>query len=342
MDQHVGGERGEHRAGGTRAAARELGRTIERVAVVERGEQRGRGRAPTGGRGLRGPLCTHAERPEEEEVVEADDVLDDVGCCPLGARCGRGPRIGRDRVRDVGESGAGPTMPLDHVVHGGIIHKLGAGLKRRWTPAARGGRTHAVNDDLHKAAFLPDLLVAALNRHPDRPGRVPRRPGADRARGRGADELLRAGVRRAGARRRAARSSMLSPNRPEVLFTLGANMVTRLPRRRALHPLGLGRRPRVRDRRRRDRDARLRPELRRARAGSCSERVPEAASACSRSARATSATTCSRSRRSSTPQPLVAPNVDAEDVAGLRLHRRHDRQAQGRDGHVPQRRDDDA
>ena len=26
-----------------------------------------------------------------------------------------------------------------------------------------------MNDDLHKASFLPDLLVAALNRHPDRP-----------------------------------------------------------------------------------------------------------------------------------------------------------------------------
>ena len=26
-----------------------------------------------------------------------------------------------------------------------------------------------MTDDLHKASFLPDLLVAALNRHPDRP-----------------------------------------------------------------------------------------------------------------------------------------------------------------------------
>jgi hypothetical protein len=37
-------------------------------------------------------------------------------------------------VRDAGESGAGPAMTLDHVVHGGIIHNSCAELKQRWTP----------------------------------------------------------------------------------------------------------------------------------------------------------------------------------------------------------------
>ena len=84
--------------------------------------------------------------------------------------------------------------------------------------------------------FLPDLLVAALSRHPDRPAVYL------------GDHVLTGGEVAAQmsryAQAYAARGitkgspvAMLSPNRPEVLFAMGANMVTGC-RASALHPLG--------------------------------------------------------------------------------------------------------
>jgi acyl-CoA synthetase (AMP-forming)/AMP-acid ligase II len=94
----------------------------------------------------------------------------------------------------------------------------------------------AITPELHRGAHIPDLLVAALDRNPDKPavylgdqvltGRQVRdqiscyaQAFADRGLGRGSTV------------------AMLSANRPEVLFTMGANMVTGC-RTTALHPLG--------------------------------------------------------------------------------------------------------
>ena len=93
-----------------------------------------------------------------------------------------------------------------------------------------------MNDDLHKAAFLPDLLVAALDRHPDRPAVY---LGDQVLTGRevAAQMSCYAQAYAAQGLTQGSPVSILSPNRPEVLFTLGANMVTGC-RASALHPLG--------------------------------------------------------------------------------------------------------
>src|SRR5690349_639179 len=99
-----------------------------------------------------------------------------------------------------------------------------------------GGRTQLVTDDLHKASFLPDLLVAALNRHPDRPAVY---LGDQVLTGRevAAQMSCYAQAYAAQGLTKGSPVAMLSPNRPEVLFTMGANMVTGC-RASALHPLG--------------------------------------------------------------------------------------------------------
>jgi fatty-acyl-CoA synthase len=91
-------------------------------------------------------------------------------------------------------------------------------------------------DDLHQGVFIPDLLIAALNRNPDKPAVYL-----------GDDVLTAAQVRdqistyaQAFASLGISKGSpvaMLSTNKPEVLFTMGANMVTGC-RTSALHPLG--------------------------------------------------------------------------------------------------------
>jgi hypothetical protein len=51
----------------------------------------------------------HAERPEEQELVEPDDVLDERSGVPLGARRGASPRLVRyalDRAREAAHGGA--------------------------------------------------------------------------------------------------------------------------------------------------------------------------------------------------------------------------------------------
>jgi acyl-CoA synthetase (AMP-forming)/AMP-acid ligase II len=92
------------------------------------------------------------------------------------------------------------------------------------------------SSELHRGAHIPDLLVAALDRNPDKPAVYL------------GDEVLTARQVRdqiscyaqAFADRGLGRGSavaMLSANRPEVLFTMGANMVSGC-RSSALHPLG--------------------------------------------------------------------------------------------------------
>ena len=93
-----------------------------------------------------------------------------------------------------------------------------------------------MNDDLHKAMFFPDLLVAALNRHPDRPAVY---LGDQVLTGRevAAQMSCYAQAYAAQGLTKGSPVAILSPNRPEVLFALGANMVTGC-RASALHPLG--------------------------------------------------------------------------------------------------------
>src|SRR5436190_2566497 len=90
--------------------------------------------------------------------------------------------------------------------------------------------------DLHRPAFMPDLLVAALARHADKPAVYL------------GDEVLTASQVAAEMSRyvQAYASlgigehhpiAMLSKNRPEVLFTMGANMLNPC-RSTSLHPMG--------------------------------------------------------------------------------------------------------
>jgi fatty-acyl-CoA synthase len=90
--------------------------------------------------------------------------------------------------------------------------------------------------ELHQPAFMPDLLVAALARHADRPAVYL-----------GDEVLTAAQVAAEMSRYVQAYASlgisehhpiaMLSKNRPEVLFTMGANMLTPC-RSTSLHPMG--------------------------------------------------------------------------------------------------------
>jgi fatty-acyl-CoA synthase len=90
--------------------------------------------------------------------------------------------------------------------------------------------------DLHRGTFLPDLLIAALNRHPDRPAVYLGDHVLTGAEVR--DEISRyAQAFAAHGISKGSTVAMLSTNKPEVLFTMGANMVTGC-RTTALHPLG--------------------------------------------------------------------------------------------------------
>ncbi|WP_045880031.1 AMP-binding protein [Pseudofrankia sp. DC12] len=90
--------------------------------------------------------------------------------------------------------------------------------------------------DLYRPSFLPDLLIAALGRNPDRPavyiGDVALTAAEVAAEiSRYAQAYASVGLRVG------SRTAMLSPNRPEVLFAMGANMITGC-RSTSLHPLG--------------------------------------------------------------------------------------------------------
>ena len=94
----------------------------------------------------------------------------------------------------------------------------------------------ANHPDLHRGTFLPDLLIAALDRHPDRPAVYLGDHVLTGAEVR--DEISRyAQAFAAQGISKGSPVAMLSTNKPEVLFTMGANMVTGC-RTTALHPLG--------------------------------------------------------------------------------------------------------
>jgi fatty-acyl-CoA synthase len=168
-------------------------------------------------------------------------------------------------------------------------------------------------DDLHKASFLPDLLVAALNRHPDRPAVY---LGDQVLTGRevAAQMSCYAQAYAEQGLKQGSPVAVLSPNRPEVLFTLGANMTTGC-RASALHPLGsLDDHAYVVD------DAEIETLVF---DPSFAERALQLRARCPRLTRLLSLGPCEvgddllalASKYS--PKPLVAPSVQPDDVAGL-------------------------
>ena len=93
-----------------------------------------------------------------------------------------------------------------------------------------------MEDELHRGVFLPDLFIAAVNRHPDRPAVYLDDQVLTGAQVR--DEVSRysQALQSVGVGRGSA-VSVLAKNRPEVLFNSGAAMVTGC-RTTPLHPLG--------------------------------------------------------------------------------------------------------
>ena len=127
-------------------------------------------------------------------------------------------------------------------------------------------------DDLHRGTFMADLLLHALESNLDKPcvylgdqvltAREVR------------DEMSRYSQALAGlGLGKGSPMSVLAPNRPEVLFNMGANIFVGC-RTTPLHPLGSLGRPRLRARRRRHRDARLRPAASRSGPPRCATACP--------------------------------------------------------------------
>jgi fatty-acyl-CoA synthase len=173
--------------------------------------------------------------------------------------------------------------------------------------------TNTLPPELHRARFLPDLLVAALNRHPDRPAVY---LGDQVLTGREVADQVSCYAQAYAAQGigRGSAVSMLSPNRPEVLFTLGANMVTGC-RATPLHPLGS-----VDDHAYVVDDAEIEtlvfdPAF--------AERAQELQQRCPGLKRLLSLGPCDAGddllalAAKFTPEPLQAPDVNAEDIAGL-------------------------
>ncbi len=117
--------------------------------------------------------------------------------------------------------------------------------------------------ELHRTAHIPDLLVAALDRNPDKPAVYLGDQVLTARAGPGPDQLLRPGLRRPRARAGQHGGHALGQP-PRGALHHGGQHGDRLPHHGAA-PDGLDRRPRLRPRGRRRRDPRVRPDgLRRA------------------------------------------------------------------------------
>jgi fatty-acyl-CoA synthase len=167
---------------------------------------------------------------------------------------------------------------------------------------------------LHTAAFMPDLLVAALARHADKPAvylgdevLTASQVAAEMSQYVQAYESLSIEARHPIA--------MLSKNRPEVLFTMGANMITAC-RSTSLHPMGS-----VDDQAYVLNDAGVEtlvfdPSAFDDRATELRERVPGLKTLLSLGP-STVGTDLIALAKTFEAQPLVAPVVDPEEVTGL-------------------------
>jgi fatty-acyl-CoA synthase len=172
----------------------------------------------------------------------------------------------------------------------------------------------AVSDDLHKPAFMPDLLVAALARHADKPAVYL------------GDEVLTASQVAAQMSKyvQAFASlgigehhpiAMLSKNRPEVLFTMGANMLTPC-RSTSLHPMGS-----ADDQAYVLEDAEIEtlvfdPSAFEERAAELRDRVPGLKTLLSLGPSQVGVDLIALAETFQ-PKPLVAPEVDPEDISGF-------------------------
>ncbi|HET7311555.1 MAG TPA: AMP-binding protein [Mycobacteriales bacterium] len=168
--------------------------------------------------------------------------------------------------------------------------------------------------DLHRQVFMPDLLVAALARHADKPAvylgdtvLTASEVAAEMSRYLQAYASLGIGEHHPIA--------MLSKNRPEVLFTMGANMLNPC-RSTSLHPMGS-----VDDQAYVLEDAGVEtlvydPSAFDERAGELRDRVPGLKTLLSLGP-SENGTDLIELAKSFTPKPLRAPTVDPEDVSGL-------------------------
>jgi fatty-acyl-CoA synthase len=169
-------------------------------------------------------------------------------------------------------------------------------------------------DDLHKPAFMPNLLVAALARHADKPAVYL-----------GDDVLTASQVAAQMSKYVQAFASlgigehhpiaMLSKNRPEVLFTMGANMLTPC-RSTSLHPMGS-----ADDQVYVLEDAEIEtlvfdPTAFEERAAELKERVPGLKTLLSLGPSEAGVDLIALAETFD-PKPLVAPDVDGDDVSGF-------------------------
>jgi acyl-CoA synthetase (AMP-forming)/AMP-acid ligase II len=171
--------------------------------------------------------------------------------------------------------------------------------------------------DLHRGAFLPDLLVAALSRSPDKPAVylgdevLTARQVADEI-SRYVQALVSKGLGKGSP------VAVLALNRPEVLFNMGASMLVGC-RTTPLHPMGslddhayvledAGVETLVYD-----------PQFFGARAAELAERVPGLKNLLALGPTDPSGAVDDYIALASTfePRPLVAPEVSAEDIPGL-------------------------
>jgi fatty-acyl-CoA synthase len=168
--------------------------------------------------------------------------------------------------------------------------------------------------DLHRPAYMPDLLVAALDRHADKPAvylgdtvLTASEVAAEMSRYVQAYASLGIGEHHPIA--------MLAKNRPEVLFTMGANMLNPC-RSTSLHPMGsLDDQAYVLE------DAGVEtlvydPSAFEERAAELRDRVPGLKTLLSLGP-SEIGTDLIELATSFSPQPLRAPTVDPEDVSGL-------------------------
>ncbi|HVX70619.1 MAG TPA: AMP-binding protein [Mycobacteriales bacterium] len=172
----------------------------------------------------------------------------------------------------------------------------------------------STGSDLHKSAFMPNLLVAALARHADKPAVYL------------GDEVLTASQVAAQMSKyvQAFASlgisehhpiAMLSKNRPEVLFTMGANMLTPC-RSTSLHPMGS-----ADDQAYVLEDAEIEtlvfdPSAFEDRAADLRERVPGLKTLLSLGPSEVGVDLIALAETFE-PKPLVAPDVDPEDISGF-------------------------
>jgi fatty-acyl-CoA synthase len=168
--------------------------------------------------------------------------------------------------------------------------------------------------ELHRPAYMPDLLIAALARHADKPAVY---LGDEVLTGSQlADEMSRyVQAFAALGIGRGSTTAMLSKNRPEVLFTMGANMMTGT-RSTSLHPMGS-----LDDQAYILEDAGVEtlifdPSAFEARAADLRDQVPGLKQLLSLGPSEVGVDLIALAKTFD-PQPLVAPEVDGEEVTGL-------------------------